>query len=85
MQLQAKVLKEDCRVAEGVEYVSVTLLEDGPSPLLQMIDYSLAVEEKVHKGKLLGKTLKIQVENIRSIFSGRPQTTGKIVEIVNGK
>jgi len=85
MLLIAIVLKEDSRVKDGVEYVTATVMEQGANPLLQMVDYGLRQEEKVHKGKLLGKTLKIQVDNIRSIFSGRPQISGNIVEVVNGK
>jgi len=85
MQFKGTVLKEETRVADGVEYVTVTLLEDSPTPLLQMVDYSLSLEERVHKGKLMGKKITIEVHNFRSIFAGRPQATGKLLEIPNGK
>jgi len=78
MQIQATVLKEETRVADGVEYVTVTCLEDSPTPLLQMVDYSLSLEERVHKGKLMGKKIKIQVDNFRSIFAGCQQATGTL-------
>jgi len=34
-----------------------------------------------HKGKLIGKTVTIQVTTIRSIFAGKPQLVGSIVEV----
>lgn len=86
MVLQVQVLAENARTHNGVEYVTVTALEIGPTPLLQMVDYGLRDEEKSHKGKLVGKSVRLQVENVRAIFSGRPQLTGRILEVSgNGK
>jgi hypothetical protein len=81
MVIKSTVLAENSRVNNGVEYVSVTALEFGPSPLLQMFDYGLREDEKSHKGKLVGKLVTIQVETIRSIFSGRPQLVGKLLSV----
>lgn len=83
MKIEALVLAEDVQTRDGVEYVSCTCMERGTDPLLQMFDYSLREDERVHKGKLLGKELVIRVNTIRSIFAGRPQMQGKLVQ-VNG-
>jgi hypothetical protein len=78
MELQAQVLAEDVRVSNGVEYVTVTCMESSPNPLLQMVDYNLRQDEKQHKGKLVGKLVKLKVQTIRAIFSGRPQLSGSL-------
>ena len=78
MQVKAEVLAEDSRTKDGVEYVTLTCRELDAKPLLQMFDYGLRKEELEHKGKLLGKTVNIQVNNIRAIFSGRPQFSGSM-------
>lgn len=81
MRLKLQVLKESARTSNNVEYVTVTGMEQGAEPLLQMVDYNLRSEEAgALKGKLTGKTVEIVVENIRGIFAGRPQLTGRIVE-----
>jgi len=84
MEIQAQVLAEDSRVSNGIEYVSVTCMEASPKPLLQMFDYSLRKEEMPHKGKLLGKHVKLQISSIRAIFSGRPQMSGTL-ELASSK
>lgn len=81
MQTKVTVLAETVQTRDGVEYVSVTCMEAGPEPLLQMFDYGLRQEEKIHKGKLVGKTMVLKWDNIRSIFSGRPQVNGRIVSV----
>jgi hypothetical protein len=78
MEIQATVLAEDVRSKDGIEYVSVTCMEASPKPLLQMFDYGLRREELLHKGKLVGKTVKLHVNTIRAIFSGRPQMSGTL-------
>jgi len=86
MQLQIQVLKESSRQNQNVEYVTITGMESGPEPLLQMVDYNLREDEKPYKGKLVGKVVAVQVENIRALFGGRPQLVGKIVNVsANGK
>jgi hypothetical protein len=84
MELTAQVLAEDVRAKDGVEYVSVTCMEASPKPLLQMFDYGLRREEMQHKGKLVGKTVKLHVNTIRAIFAGRPQMAGTL-ELVGAK
>jgi hypothetical protein len=81
MLLKAQVLAEDIQTRDSVEYVSATCMELGPNPLLQMFDYGLRREEASHKGKLVGKTVELQIKTIRFIFSGRPQMSGNIVSI----
>jgi len=81
MTVKLRVLAENSRVANGVEYVTATGMEESDKPLLQMIDYGLRLEEMSHKGKLTGKTLELQVENVRAIFAGRPQFSGKILKV----
>ncbi|HEY1663075.1 MAG TPA: hypothetical protein VGI03_11710 [Verrucomicrobiae bacterium] len=76
MFIKAQVLAEDTQTRDGVEYVTVTCMESGPKPLLQMFDYGLRADEKQHKGKLVGKLVELQVNTIRAIFSGRPQMSG---------
>lgn len=78
MEIKALVLAEDTREKDGVEYVTVTCMESSPKPLLQMFDYGLRQEEKLHKGKLLGKQVTLHVNTIRAIFSGRPQMSGSM-------
>jgi len=78
MTFTGKVLAENCSTRDGIEYVTVTALESGMTPLLQMCDYTLRREEMTHKGKLLSKEIAVQVESIRSIFGGRPQLVGKL-------
>jgi len=81
MTLKLNVLAESSRVHEGVEYTTITGMEVSDKPLLQMVDYGLREEEKlVHKGKLMGKSVLLQVESIRAIFGGRPQLVGRLVE-----
>jgi len=85
MQIKLQVLKEDSRVKDGIEYLTITGLEVAEKPLLQMLDYSLRPDEKeANKGKLLGKVVTVQVENIRAIFAGRPQCSGTIVAVAVG-
>jgi len=79
MQIFMTVLREEVRKVESTEYVTLTGLEEGTTPLLQMIDYTLRTEEHEHKGKLVGKKVKIQVESIRAVFSGRPQLSGRLL------
>lgn len=81
MNIKMQVLAEDVRVVKNVEYVTVTGMEVGDKPLLQMFDYGLRAEEMSHKGKLVGKVMDIHVECVRNIFSGRPQFSGKIVSV----
>jgi len=81
MQIKMQVLSENSRESGGKVYHSVTGMEAGTSPLLQMLDYSLTQDEFAHKGKLHGKVITLQVENIRAIFSGRPQLSGKLVSV----
>lgn len=83
MKIKAVVLAEDMQVRDGVEYVSITCMEQGENPLLQMFDYGLREEERIHKGKLLGKSVELQVSTIRSLYAGRPQTIGHMT--VNGQ
>jgi len=81
VKLTCSCLAESGRTHDGVEYLTATLLETGPTPLLQLMDYGLREEEKHHKGKLQGKTIELQVETIRALFSGRPQLAGRIVAV----
>lgn len=81
MNIKLTVLKEDSRMSGNVEYVTVTGMEQDKNPLLQMLDYSLRADEREHKGKLVGKVIVVQVDNIRAIFAGRPQLSGKIVTV----
>jgi len=81
VQLTATVLAETTQNSRGIEYHTLTALEAGPAPLLQMIDYTLRPEEAAHRGKLVGKVIVLQVESIRSLFSGRPQLAGRILEV----
>lgn len=83
MLLNLQILAENVQTRNNVEYVTVTGMETGPTPLLQMVDYGLREEEKPLKGKLVGKTISIQVESVRALFSGRPQLSGRLVQ--NGK
>ena len=81
MNLKAQVLSEDVQSRDGVEYVTVTCMETGPLPLLQMFDYGLRREEMSHKGKLVGKSVDLQIKTIRAIFSGRPQMVGQLLAV----
>jgi uncharacterized protein (UPF0218 family) len=81
MVIKANVLAEEIRQVGNVEYVSVTCMEFGANPLLQMFDYGLRGEESSHKGKLVGKTIEIQVTNIPMIFSGRPKMNGRLLSV----
>lgn len=85
MILDMTVLAETSQVKDGVEYVQLSALESGATPLLQVCDYSLAPDETGHKGKLVGKVIRIQVNTIRSLFSGRPQMSGKILSVNGSK
>jgi len=78
MNITAQVLKEVSQTRNGIEYVQIVCLETGKDPLLQMFDYSLSADEKIHKGKLEGKIVSLQIDTIRAIFSGRPQMSGKM-------
>jgi len=82
MILQAQVLAEDVQEREGVEYVTITCMETGVTPLLQMFDYGLRADEKIQKGKLVGKQVTLRINTIRAIFAGRPQMNGHLT--VNG-
>lgn len=79
MRIKLAVVKEDRREKDGVEYLTVTGTEVGPYAMLQFLDYGLRQDEKIHKGKLMGKTIEIQVEQVRDVFGGRPQLVGSIV------
>jgi uncharacterized protein (UPF0218 family) len=81
MKLTAQVLAEDVQSRDGVEYVTATCMETGTNPLLQMFDYGLRREEMSHKGKLVGKSVELQIKTIRAIFSGRPQMVGTLLTI----
>ena len=81
MKLTVEVLAEDVQHRDGVEYVTVTCRELGSTPLLQMVDYGLQREEMSHKGKLVGKTVDLQIKTIRAIFSGRPQMVGTLLTV----
>jgi len=81
MVLTMSVLAESARQSNGVEYVTLTGLEHGSDPLLQMIDYTLRPEELQHRGKLGGKLVTIRVESVRAIFSGRPQLSGRLTKV----
>jgi len=83
MRIEATVLAEDARASGGVEYVTITCMERGDEPMLQMFDYTLRENEKELKGKLKGKAVSLVVANVRSVFNGRPQFSGKL--IVAGK
>jgi len=78
MKINATVLKEVSQTRNGIEYVQIVCLESGPEPLLQMFDYSLREDEKIHKGKLEGKQVVLQVDTIRAIFAGRAQMSGRM-------
>lgn len=84
MTLSATVLAESVQTRDGKEYVTVTAMEASPKPLLQMFDYTLRDDERDHKGKLVGKTVELQVETVRAIFAGRPQLSGHL-RVSNGK
>jgi len=78
MKLRSVILAENVNTRDGIEYVTVTGMEQGEKPLLQMFDYTLNKADLEHKGKLVGKSVEIQVETIRAIFSGRPQFNGHL-------
>ena len=79
MILTSTVLGE----TEQGEYVQISCLEQGSQPLLQVFDYSLKKDEiPLYKGKLVGKAVKLRVDTIRSIFSGRPQFAGALLEVI---
>lgn len=82
MVTDSQVLAENVQTRDGVEYVSVVCMESSATPLLQMFEYGLRADEKTYKGQLLGKRIKLKWENIRAIFGGRPQVSGKILEIL---
>ena len=79
MIVNIRVLNESTREFSGKEWITITGPEESDKPLLQMMDYGLRQEESNLKGKLLGKVVQVQVENIRSVFSGRPQLVGRVV------
>lgn len=79
--IKAEVLQEDCQVSKGVEYPQVTVRELGDSPLLQMVDYGLRRDEAHLKGKLRGKVVEIRIDTVRSIFAGRPQVAGMLLNV----
>jgi len=81
MQIKVQILSQSAQIRNGVEYVTVTGMEIGEQPLLQMVDYTLRPEESNHKGALLGKSVKLQVECVRALFAGRPQLSGRILEV----
>jgi len=81
MTLTLSVVAESSRTNKGVEYTTLTAIETGANPLLQMLDYGLRPEEASHKGKLVGKTVRLQVESVRALFGGRPQLSGRILEV----
>lgn len=86
MVIKLNVIAENSRENKGVEYTTVTAIEVGPTPMLQMVDYGLRQEEAAHKGKLVGKVVTLHCEGVRAIFSGRPQLSGRILEVsANGK
>jgi len=80
MKLKALVVKEDSRMgSDNTEYLSVTLVETGSDKsLMQHIEYSLAANERVLKGKLLDKTVEISVQDIADGFHGRPRFYGSL-------
>jgi len=79
--IKAEVLQEDCQVSKGVEYPQITVRELGETPVLQMIDYGLRRDEAHLKGKLRGKVVEIRIDTFRSIFAGRPQVAGMLVNV----
>jgi len=81
MNVRCLILAENVNTRDGVEYVTVTGMEQGVKPLLQMFDYTLTKTELEHKGKLVGKIVELQVETIRAIFSGRPQFNGHLTVV----
>jgi len=81
MQIIGQVLQESCQTRDGVEYVTVACMEQGDHPLLQVWDYTLRRDELSNKGLLVGRSVTVRVETIRSIFSGRPQFQGRILEV----
>lgn len=81
MIISITILAETVQTRNGVEYVTVTGMEAGQTPMLQMLDYGLRTEEREHKGKLVGKQVQIQLESVRALFSGRPQLSGKILSV----
>jgi len=83
MLLNLTILSESVQTRDGKEYVTVTGIEQGTRPMLQMVDYTLKPDEAAHKGKLIGKGVVLHVEGVRALFSGRPQLNGKL-ESVNG-
>jgi len=85
MVLNVTVLNETTQNSSGREFVTVTGIEQGPKPLLQMVDYGLRADELAHKGKLVGKVVTIQVESVRALFAGRPQLVGRIESVNGGK
>jgi len=86
MLLQLTILAETVQVREGREFVTVTGIEQGTAPMLQMVDYTLKADEAAqHKGKLVGKGVSLHVESVRALFSGRPQLNGRLVSANSGK
>lgn len=81
MKIKVEAVKEESRESKGVEYTTVTVREVGEGALIQFLDYSLSGDEKSHKGKLVGKVMEIEISSIRSIFAGRPQLNGRILNI----
>lgn len=90
MRVKAIVIKEykdrpyKSKKGEEVVPFMVTCIEQpGPDALSNTFDYGLAETEKVHFGKLTGKTVDVIVETVAAIFSGRPRFRGRLE--VNGK
>lgn len=90
MEIQCAVMKEwkdrPYRSKAGADVVPhvLTLMETGPSPMLQLMDYVLGGEELGLFGTLTGKRVTLRVNSVRSIFSGRARMEGQLV-LADGK
>lgn len=85
MQIKIKVQSENIRPYNGKEYVTATGMEDDATPISQLLDYQLREDEMLHKGKLVGKVIRVQVTECPQIFHGRLRIDGKILEVAVAK
>jgi len=91
MLLEVVVMKEwkdrPYRSKQGVEIQPhvFTCMETGPEAMVQLMDYVLQPDDLVMFGQTHGKRLRLRVNSIRNIFSGRARLDASIVHNSDGK
>lgn len=75
------------RTKQGLEVLPhvLTLMEFGPAPMLQLMDYVMQPEELGMFGTLQGKKVRLKVSGVRNIFSGRARMDGRLEISSDGK